>query len=160
MAKDIPADEAAYVQIQTALHKIENRAEDGTLLVLKGHLVIEKLIRAKLEAAVRDPAQIKRANLNFYNVLCVSRAVFGDVLDNSHGDPKSLWDVVEAWNTLRNRLAHRIEQTDTVQLLGRIIYWVPDWKRDLEHEDTQNCLSMVLGMLLASLDKLESPKNK
>src|SRR4051812_18664340 len=113
MAEGGQAEKAAYVQIQTALHKIETRTEDGTLLVLKGHLVIEKLIRAKLESAVQDPAQIKRANLNFYNVLCVARAVFGDVLDSSHGEPTSLWDVVESWNTLRNRLAHRIEQTDT-----------------------------------------------
>jgi hypothetical protein len=45
MVEEIPADAAAYVQIQTALHKIENRTEDGTLLVLKGHLVLEELIR-------------------------------------------------------------------------------------------------------------------
>jgi hypothetical protein len=160
MVEDISADSAAYVQIKAALQKIENRAEDGTLLVLKGHLVLEELIRAKLEAAVQEPNQLRRANLNFFNVLGVARAVFGDVQDASHGEPRSLWDVVEAWNTLRNRLAHRIEPTDTVQILRRIIYWVPDWSRDLEHEDTQNCLSIVIGMLIAGLGSLEPPAAK
>lgn len=59
------------------------------------------------------------------------------------------------WDTLRNKLAHRIEPTDTKQLLGRIVYWVPDRKRELETEDAQNALSVVIGMLIARLGELE-----
>jgi hypothetical protein len=155
MVDEIPAHAAAYVQIRTALHKIETRTEDGTLLVLKGHLVLEQLIRAKLDAALQDPAQLRKSYLTFFNLLCVARAVFGDVTDDSHGESKSMWDVVEAWNTLRNKLAHRIEPTDTKQLLGRIVYWMPDWKHELETEDAQNALSAVIGMLIARLGELE-----
>jgi hypothetical protein len=43
MVDDIKADQNAYVQIQTEMNKIENRVED--LIVLKGHLVLEELIR-------------------------------------------------------------------------------------------------------------------
>jgi hypothetical protein len=108
MVDDIRADQAAYIQIRMAMHKIENRTEDGTLIVLKGHLVLEELIRAKVEAAVQDPAALRKANLTFYNVLCVARAIYGPLPDGTRENPHDLWDVVEAWNTLRNRLACRI----------------------------------------------------
>jgi hypothetical protein len=123
MVDDISPDANAFVQIKLAMHKMENRVEDGTLIVLKGHLVLEELLRAKLERGLKDPTQLRKSNLSFYQVLCLARGLFGDICAPGDSEnPRSVWDIVEAWNTLRNRLAHRIAPTDTVQILGRIFF--------------------------------------
>ncbi|MGX1170326.1 hypothetical protein AB7M16_006592 [Bradyrhizobium sp. USDA 372] len=160
MIDDIRADQAAYIQIRMAMHKIENRTEDGTLIVLKGHLVLEELIRAKVEAAVHDPTALRKANLTFFNLLCVARALYGPLPDRAHENPHDLWDVVEAWNTLRNRLAHRIEPTDIAPFLARIFFWAPaDWRHNLEDEETQSGLSIAIGMLIGGIGRLVPPRS-
>jgi hypothetical protein len=159
MVDDIRAGQAAYIQIRMAMQKIENRTEDGTLIVLKGHLVLEELIRAKLEAAVQDPVALRKANLSFFKLLCLARAIYGEISDGAVEDPQNLWDVVEAWNALRNRLAHRIEPTDLNPVLSRIFFWVPqDWTHGLEDEETQRGLTFVIGMLIGGIGRLEPPR--
>jgi hypothetical protein len=147
----------SFVQIKLAMRKIEDRLEDGTLIVLKGHLVLEELLRMKVEAAVRQPEHLARANLSFFQVLCIARALFGNDVRSqigAGGHIKSAWDVIEAWNQLRNRLAHKLEPMDMLPIIRRILYVTPDWPHPLEHEETQNGLTMTIGMLIGALGRL------
>jgi hypothetical protein len=146
----------ALFQIKLAMKNIENREQDGTLLVLKSHLVIEELIRTKLAECLPHPEYMARANLSFFHVLCVARAVFPDELRIRDGQP-STWDLVEAWNTLRNRLAHKLEPTDTLPIIRKILYLDPNWPHPLEHVETQNALSLTVGLIIGALGSLLPP---
>jgi hypothetical protein len=113
----------ALVQIKLALMKIEDRLEDGTLIVLKGHLVLEELMRMKVDAVVKNPEFLARANLSFFQLLYIARALFPDDARTqlSRGDRAvNLWEIIEAWNQLRNQLAHRLEPTNTLIRSSRL----------------------------------------
>jgi hypothetical protein len=101
------------------------RSNDLTLVVLKGHLLLEQGINRLLTALLRFPEEIERANLHFYQKLCLIRALnpiqlsvgAADLLRAAGGDPKAvgatdLLDVVEKLNTLRNRLAHHLDHPE------------------------------------------------
>ena len=132
--------------------------ERGLLVVLKGHLVFEEVLRAKLEATLQDPMQFRRANLGFYQVVCLAHAVFGDLYSKKTGDDMRVWDMLEAWNKLRNELAHRVEP-DTVEILGRLIFGDPNWSHGLEHLETQIRLHNVVGWLCGVLSELQPKKH-
>lgn len=137
------------------LDSIEDGKQDGIVIVLKGHLLIEEMLRGKLAERLPNPQYITRANLGFYQLLYMVRAAFhADELKQSSIEGLDVWAAVETWNTLRNRLAHRLDHPDVQLLLKRIIVWSPDWPHDLQTQETQNNLSVMLGALLASLSGL------
>jgi hypothetical protein len=150
-------DGAEFVQIKLAMMNTKNRMEDGTLIVLKGHLVLEELLRTKVCAAVQNPRFLTRANLSFFQLLCIARSIFPDdartrLPQDDHGT--DLWDVIEAWNQLRNQLAHRLEPTNTLDIIRKILFFSPDCPHPLEHEETQAGLSLTIGMLIGALGRL------
>ncbi|WP_194473204.1 hypothetical protein [Bradyrhizobium sp. CCBAU 51753] len=66
----------------------------------------------------------------------MARAAFHtDELKQSSIEGLDVWAAVEAWNTLRNRLAYRLDHPDVQLLLKRIIVWRPDWPHDLQTQE-------------------------
>jgi hypothetical protein len=76
---------------------------DQTLVVLKGHLLVEEMLREFVDRRVRHPDELPDARLTFQQCLCLARA-----LDEDPSRAK-LWRTVEKLNTLRNKLAHSLE---------------------------------------------------
>jgi hypothetical protein len=79
---------------------------DRILVVLKGHLLVEELLREYVSKQFHNPSELVDARLTFYQCLCLARAADTDA---SH---EKLWLVVERLNTLRNKLAHSLEPKD------------------------------------------------
>src|SRR5438477_12372158 len=52
------------------------RSNNFTLVVLKGHLLLEETVNRLLAALLREPEAIEGANLRFHQKLCVIRALF------------------------------------------------------------------------------------
>jgi hypothetical protein len=76
--------------------------EDTTLVVLKGHLIIEAElidICGRLLKRTRT-----RKNLHFSYRLKLVRALAGD-----NAMPEACWRAIEDLNSLRNKMAHRLE---------------------------------------------------
>lgn len=77
---------------------------DGlTLIVLKGHLLIEEEINETLSVLVKDPQPLFKEKLPFSHRLAVLRALLGPVLSNAHGI-----DSVAKLNIIRNKMAHNL----------------------------------------------------
>jgi hypothetical protein len=85
---------------------------DGTLLVLKGHLLIEEALYRMICTKLPQPEFLNKANLRFSQLLHIARALYPD-----DEVPAAVWETVEALNTLRNRLAHHLEPSDLCSLL-------------------------------------------
>jgi hypothetical protein len=131
--------------------KILEGVSDGTLLVLRGHLLIEDALYRMVSAKLIYPTYLSKANLRFYQLLNMARALYPVTVDNEQRTTL-LWDAVEALNTLRNRLAHRLEHADLPSLLGKIL--------DIKSKDTVslddpaiidrlgNTIAVIVGCLL------------
>ena len=96
--------------------------EDVELILLKGHLVIEKLITELLEQNLKEPQRLKSINPNFYKKLEIYLAIAGNSII-SEGLEAVLMDL----NSLRNKLAHDLKHPQFGPLL---IKWVQSASRE------------------------------
>lgn len=84
-----------------------------SLIILKGHLLIEELLFALVRSAVRHPEAITSANLSFYNVASIAKALFYEARLGE------VWDAIFELNALRNTLAHSLDPPDLERKLRR-----------------------------------------
>ncbi len=77
--------------------------KDAELLVLKGHLLVERLLEKYLQHNLANSSELDGAHLSFAQKLSLVAAL--------HADPASswLWKAIHLLNSLRNELSHRLE---------------------------------------------------
>jgi len=99
---------------ETRIKRHMPRSADLTLIVLKGHLLLEESIDALLTALLENPAALQPARLSFFARLCLVRALF----------PLSdeMMKAAEGINTLRNKLAHHLEHPQVERLTNDFLY--------------------------------------
>ena len=80
-----------------------SQTDDPTLLVLRGHLLLEELINAAIAASVRDSRHLTSARLSYAQSLALLKAIVG-----VHPADRS-WAFLTRLGVLRNALSHRLE---------------------------------------------------
>ena len=85
--------------------------DDLTLITLKGHLLIEEQLVNLIEAAVDKIDEL--LDLRFAARLKLAKAI-------SHGKFPEPWKIIEALNTLRNKLAHHLEPAGIETLVANV----------------------------------------
>jgi hypothetical protein len=101
--------------VDAKLRVLKHLPEQGdlSLIILKGHLLVEELLFTLVQSAVKHPEAINSANLTFYNLACVAKALF---YESRLGH---IWDAIFELNRLRNTLAHDLEPRDLDSKLRR-----------------------------------------
>lgn len=101
--------------------------EDATLVVIKGHLAIERILYAKVTAVLPKPESFDQARLSFMQLMLLAKAMFYPLRpsDPEGREDELIWDAISALNTLRNRMAHRLDVGDVEPLLRRICLTIP-----------------------------------
>jgi len=79
---------------------------DNVTVVLKGHLLVEELLREYVSLQFQKPEMLKDARLTFHQILCIARA------SSNNASNEKLWLSIEKLNGLRNKLAHSLEPKD------------------------------------------------
>jgi hypothetical protein len=79
---------------------------DNVTVVLKGHLLVEELLKEYVSLQFKKPEMLKDARLTFHQILCIARASSNDA------SSEKLWLSIEKLNGLRNKLAHSLEPKD------------------------------------------------
>lgn len=126
--------------------KLMPRSRDLTLIVLKGHLLVEEAVNDLLSTLLKNPEALRQATLSFYQRLKLLQAL-GFVSDRELSSAEKL-------NNLRNRFAHTLEPQDTEVLIRRFL---ADWESDevaeyeWEQKSIQVRLKNCLSYLVASL---------
>lgn len=87
------------------------RGKDPELVVLKGHLLVERLLDTYLINNLASSSAITNADFNFSQKLAVVEAV------HPEWDCAWLWQSIRILNRVRNRLAHRLEDPGYPSLL-------------------------------------------
>lgn len=77
--------------------------DELTLMVLRGHLVLEQTLDQILEQFAFNFEWLDEANLRFYQKVQAARAFSLDEAEND------VWDLILKINSLRNQLAHSLE---------------------------------------------------
>jgi len=90
--------------------------DDLSLIVLKGHLLIEEMLIDIRDKLLPHAEYLKPVNLKFNQLLHVIRSA----IESKH-DHKS-WDLIVEFNKLRNNLAHNLEPPKLKNLLSQLFY--------------------------------------
>ena len=77
-------------------------SKDEVAIVLKGHLLIEDVLRDYCHRNVTHADTLRKAKLTFKQTLLLAKS-----FRHSHS-PEWLWDLADRLNTLRNDLAHAL----------------------------------------------------
>ena len=96
------------------LHQILRTPDDLISLVLRGHLFIEELLFAAIEAHCQDTEHLKAARLRFPQLVALLRA-----LEKISAAPPNYWVALSELNALRNALAHNLEPNDIESRVAR-----------------------------------------
>jgi hypothetical protein len=109
-------DETTLKQVVGAkLRVMKHLSQQGdlSLIVLKGHLIVEELLFTVVTSAVRYPEALTSANLSFYQLASVAKAFFYE------DSVAPIWDAIFELNKLRNALAHNLDLPDLENRLRR-----------------------------------------
>jgi hypothetical protein len=76
------------------------------VMLLTGHLLIEERLNALLESLAADPAAIRASRLRFGQLASIAKGL------RYERQSAWVWSAIADLNTMRNRLAHRLEAGD------------------------------------------------
>lgn len=120
---------------------------DLTLIVLKGHLLVEELLVDLANDALPHPQYLEDAKLSFHNLACIVRAA----IPQKSNDPR--WRLIFSLNALRNDLAHKLESSKRqarLDELFRILDSVaPEWNPISDTESLRIAVQIAMEFLLS-----------
>jgi len=91
-------------------------ADDTTLVILKGHLIIEAALIDICQRALRKPEVLEKTKVSFHMRLTFVRALIGDDV------PECIWLALGDLNSIRNKLAHNLEPKDIEANLQQFLH--------------------------------------
>lgn len=107
------------------------RTEDKTLVILKGHLLIETLLRENIDRKLVKPKALKEGKLGFFQCVCIAEAIY------AKETPSWLWVALRKLNNIRNLLAHNLEPVGVEDKITDFMTYVE------EHRDKRPSLRSV-----------------
>jgi len=133
------------------------RGAELSLQALKGHLLIEELLRNLVESKLPRPAVLSASSAPSFScsqMICLAEAL---VPDGQSGD--WIWDAIKKLNSLRNKLAHRLDYRVLQDDLGKFTTYCvekqPDIRDDMKalgvHEGAlfECCIMSISTFILA-----------
>src|SRR5262245_22004535 len=79
--------------------------DEFSLIVLKGHLLVEQSLTAIISHYAQPSADIAKVNLRFLQKVALAKAL----VPSFFCIPQDFWNFVDLLNHLRNDLAHQLE---------------------------------------------------
>jgi hypothetical protein len=119
---------------------------DVEIMVLRGHLLLEEELYALLSARLPQARFVLEANFRFTQLVAIAKSLI------FREEDRPVWLAIEALNSLRNKLAHRLEPKGYEPLVRQIDLLNPvPISEALHHEDTAVAINRGLGFMLAFL---------
>ncbi|MBI1423112.1 MAG: hypothetical protein GC149_06575 [Gammaproteobacteria bacterium] len=119
------------------------RIKDPTLLILRGHLLVEELLDEILETWLKNPNVLIDARLTFYQKMKLAQGI------TSKQDDKFTWKPIELLNQLRNKISHKLSPHDLeirIEEFLRIMY--PDEYDDIPSDLYSKSKAMRKAIIL------------
>lgn len=148
-------DKKRLKEKQQELSKIFGNIDKESLVVIKGHLLIEESLNYIIENFVHHSEFMNKAKLSFYQKINVARSMSLSEQDNT------MWILIEKINTLRNDFSHRLESEKRDEKINLIISLYnsemknSEFEQDWEKEDFPEFLAFVISFCLGFLGNFE-----
>jgi hypothetical protein len=94
-------------------------ASQPELVILKGHLIVEQLLRRYIEEQVANPEILQKARLQFSTLLTFAEAMAPR--SGTAGAPQVIWASLKRLNELRNTLAHKLDGEPLAVAIKRFV---------------------------------------
>jgi len=120
------------------------RSKDITLIILKGHLLIEQALTDILDSELPHSKALNDAKMSFSNRLAIVKSIYGMNSSFPYG-------LIENLNSLRNQLVHKLEPKDIQNKLDDFINRAKQSKIRLLSEYSQLEISDRLKLVIISL---------
>lgn len=120
------------------------KSDDLTLIILKGHLLVEELLNEILQVRLAEPAELWKAKLSFDQRLCLLNAL--GLLKMEGLDYRK---AIKRLNTLRNEVAHNLGEKRLKDLITNFILVFQDDVSDINidiyslQEKLKVCISVL-----------------
>lgn len=124
------------------------RTGDLTLIVLKGHLLLEEEINDLLSQFMKNKNYIEKAKLSFYQKICLVESL---LLEGS--TKGTCFEIIEMINLLRNNIAHKLEPKKLEAKVRDLLYCMfPNNKVEINNTDKRiKYLELGIASLIGQL---------
>lgn len=117
-------ERGAFGDFARLLEHLPDYHEPVILILLKGHLLIEELLRTYIETTVPNPGAIRHGDFSFARCLKLCRAL-------TPADRVSwAFDAAEQLNSVRNEIAHELASDKLQEKLESFIDIVETYSKD------------------------------
>jgi uncharacterized protein YutE (UPF0331/DUF86 family) len=126
--------------------------DDTTLVILKGHLLIEAELIDICGRLLASPQALTDEKLGFYSRLNLVRALLDD-----DAVPDSIWQALKLLNRIRNKLAHNLESEGINSLIQEFfdnLYEFDDFKS--VNDTAENINKRLVGCMVFLCGSLSS----
>ncbi|MBP2304762.1 hypothetical protein GBZ48_10525 [Azospirillum melinis] len=140
--------------------KLLPRSQDTTLLVLKGHLLMEELVNELVTGLLPNPAVFSPTQIRLHDRICLAQALL------PNGEAPLPLEAALTLNTLRNRLAHHLEHPQVDQLIAEFLraFEDPEALDEFGTERTatrlRRCIAFLCGMLAGMVAGIRAVKDR
>jgi hypothetical protein len=104
---------------------------DITLMILKGHLLIEEQIAFLIKNRIPKPDALSKAKLTSLQQICLAEALVEEV--SMDGNDQWLWHAIKKLNNLRNDIAHNISKSGINDRIADFVSRVPNKLESSNH---------------------------
>lgn len=87
------------------------------LIILKGHLLLDQMLRSYISGKVKNPKYIDNAQITFPILICIAWS-FADLAEINFAVLGHCKAALKKFNTLRNKLSHRLEPNISKDVSG------------------------------------------
>jgi hypothetical protein len=116
---------------------------DFTMMILKGHLLIEEQINLLLEARIPKSSVLKDAGFTFNQKIRLAEAV----VEETYSDDIWLWPAIHKLNKLRNDIAHNLSKPGIPDRIVDFVKRVP-----AKRESTNLCHNFEIALWTTCLE--------
>lgn len=97
---------------------------DMTLMILKGHLLIEEQIVFLINNRIPKLDALREADLTSHQQICLAEALVEE--SSLDGNDRWLWPAIKKLNKLRNDIAHHLSKDGINDRIGDFVRRVPN----------------------------------
>lgn len=144
------ASEADWNAYNELTDHLPDQDADTVLIILKGQLLIEKLVRKFVAARLPNPGVFQKQNITAAQCIAIAESM---CLAND--EPKWLWAQVKKLNAIRNMLAHSLENEKVETRIKSFVSTVSN-AQGLHSKTLTSVIARLYGMLKGLCDLAES----
>ncbi|MBN1393216.1 MAG: hypothetical protein JW947_10500 [Sedimentisphaerales bacterium] len=151
-----------WSDLHMRFRRVMPRSKDLTLIVLKGHLLVEEQLEKIIEDVLSSTSMLKDARLSYYQKLKLAQCIVGKKFSQKTNFENREYDfgkASEKLGELRNKLAHNIEVPKMNLLIDNFcsyfedsitdveirsyVAWTPDRDKRLKFSVSQLCCALL-----------------